>query len=767
MSRTNRRVFLRQTAATATLAGLSVSAGLADEAEPNAAKTGAQPWYRRTLRWGQTNITEIDPAGYDIDWWRQHWKRTRVQGVVLNAGGIVAYYPSKYPLHYRPPLLGDRDLYGELAKAAHDDSLVVFARMDSGRTHEAFYKAHPDWFARDAAGNPYRTGELYTTCVNSPYYQEYIPGVLAEIIERSHPEGLTDNSWSGLGRESFCYCENCAKRFKERTGKKIPREKNWDDPVYRKWIEWNYARRLEIWDLNNRATKAAGGPHCLWVGMNSGSVSGQCRSFRNLREIGRRAEIFMLDHQARSDSSGFQQNGETGKLLHGLLGWDKLIPESMAMYQTGRVTFRKSSKPEPEARLWMLEGFAGTIQPWWHHVGASSEDRRQYRTAEPINRWHEANQEYLVNREPVANVGVVWSQANADYYGRDYAEELVELPFRGMAFALVRARIPYLPIHADDIERDAPKLSVLVLPNLAVMSESQCAAVRRFVQRGGNLIATGQTSLYGPTGEARTNFALADLFGAHVTPGHGSSIHADRKQASETVHSYLRLTPELSGKFYGPKKGNESSPAGKRHPILSGFDETDILAFGGSLGSVRAAADATVLATFVPPFPIAPPEKSWMRVPRTDIPALIVSASKRGRVAYMPADLDRRYARDNLPDHGDLLANLVRWAAGDTIPLAVSGPGLVDCHLYVQQKRPQKRLILHLVNLTNAGTWRAPVDELIPVGPLRVAVRAIEGLRVSTVKCLVARRESSLTLEKDWAVFQVASLVDHEVLVLE
>ena len=144
MSRTNRRMFLRQTAAVTALAGVSFTTGLAGHAEP--AVAAAAPWYRRTLRWGQTNITEIDPAGYDIAWWREHWKRTRVQGVILNAGGIVAYYPSKFPLHYRPPLLGDRDLYGELAKAAHDDGLVVFARMDSGRTHEAFYKAHPDWF---------------------------------------------------------------------------------------------------------------------------------------------------------------------------------------------------------------------------------------------------------------------------------------------------------------------------------------------------------------------------------------------------------------------------------------------------------------------------------------------------------------------------------------------------------------------------------------------------------------------------------------------
>ena len=77
------------------------------------------------------------------------------------------------------------------------------------------------------------------------------------------------------------------------------------------------------------------------------------------------------------------------------------------------------------------------------------------------------------------------------------------------------------------------------------------------------------------------------------------------------------------------------------------------------------------------------------------------------RVAFLPADLDRRFARDNLPDHGDLLANLVRWVAQDNLPLAVEGPGLIDCHLY----RQPGRLILHLVNLSNAGTWRQPVHE--------------------------------------------------------
>src|SRR5437870_846929 len=101
------------------------------------------PWYRRTYRWGQTNITERDPTRYDLGWWRQYWKRTQVQGLVMSAGGIVAYYPSRFPLQHRAEFLGERDLYGELANAAHEDGLVVLARMDSNRATEDFYRAHP------------------------------------------------------------------------------------------------------------------------------------------------------------------------------------------------------------------------------------------------------------------------------------------------------------------------------------------------------------------------------------------------------------------------------------------------------------------------------------------------------------------------------------------------------------------------------------------------------------------------------------------------
>jgi len=214
--------------------------------------------------------------------------------------------------------------------------------------------------AVDANGRPHQAGELYITCINGPYYEEHIPSILREIVERYHPEGFTDNSWSGLGRGTICYCENCKRKFRERGGKELPQRKDWNDPAYREWILWNYSRRLEIWELNNQTAKSSGGPNCIWSGMNSGSISGQCQSFRDYKAICERAEIIMLDHQSRSDNSGFQNNSEIGKLIHGLLGWEKLVPESMAMYQAGRPTFRLASKPAPEARMWMLDGIAGS-----------------------------------------------------------------------------------------------------------------------------------------------------------------------------------------------------------------------------------------------------------------------------------------------------------------------------------------------------------------------------------------------------------------------
>ena len=79
---------------------------------------------------------------------------------------------------------------------------------------------------------------------------------------------------------------------------------------------------------------------------------------------------------------------------------------------------------------------------------------------------------------------------------------------------------------------------------------SQCAAARRFVERGGALIATGASSQYTEWGDSRGDFALAALFGASASSPLG------RRRSAPSAHTYLRLAKE-------------------RHPVLRGFEETD------------------------------------------------------------------------------------------------------------------------------------------------------------------------------------------------
>jgi hypothetical protein len=282
------------------------------------------------------------------------------------------------------------------------------------------------------------------------------------------------------------------------------------------------------------------------------------------------------------------------------------------------------------------------------------------------------------------------------------------------------------------------------LPNLAALSDSQVASVKRFVDGGGNLVATGQTSLFTESGEPRLDFALSDLFGAHMTEPHREMQETTRRRrAGDTAHTYLRIE--------------------SRHPVLRGFEGTDLLPFGGILEPLNVAPGAQVLTTFVPPFPAYPPESSWMREPKTNIPGLILNTTARGsRIAFLPADLDRRFGRDNFPDQGNLLANLVRWAVKEDVPLVVEGPGLIDCQLYQQPGR----IILHLVNLTNAGTWRQPVEELIPVGPLHVRVKLPANVQNGKLRSLVSGKRIAETRSKGWASFRLESIFDHEVLVI-
>ncbi len=712
--------------------------------------TDTQPWYKRCRRWGQTNLTEIDPKDYDAAFWRDYWQRSRVQGIIVNAGGIVCYYPSRFEHQYRAAHLEDRDLLGEIISNAREQGLAVLARMDSNRALGDFYNLHPDWFCVNHAGEPCRAGDRYIACVNGPYYREYLPQVLEEIIQRYNPDGFTDNSWTGLGRKYICCCEHCRKGFRDATGLDLPQGPDWNDMTYRRWIRWNYQCRVDLWQHNNRVAQAAGGPDCLWLGMLNGAPCQTHVSFADLHAIGKLSKIVMCDQQSRT-STGFGQNAYSGKLLHDVAGWDVVIPESMAMYVRGRQTFRLGANPPAEAQTWMAEGYAGGISPWWHFVGARRDDRRKFQT--PLERmaWHEQNEQYLYDRTPLASVGIAWTHENADFYGRDDARHRVLMPRYGFTRALQRARIDHSAVHLDNLHRWAEKLKVLVLPDLAVMSDKQARSIEQFVQAGGSIVATGRTSLMDIWGNPRENFALAQLLGVDATNQRmGPQGEPSTDWEIPTGHNYIRLPDEPTG----------------RHPILAGFEQTDILPLGGSVEcTAPRQGQAQTIATLIPAFPIYPPEFAWMRQERTDIPAICArELPSGGRVVYLPADCDRAFGLRGLPDHGDLLAKAVRWAHREPLPLEVQSPGKLDCHLY----RQQDRLILHLVNLTGCEEEGGYREEFLPAGPVDIRIQSPGDFLKGKARRLVGQdQEISFDPRAQTLTISLEQIRDHQVVVLE
>src|SRR5256886_2013101 len=109
---------------------------------------------------------------------------------------------------------------------------------------------------------------------------------------------------------------------------------------------------------------------------------------------------------------------------------------------------------------------------------------------------------------------MVYSQQTGTYYGGAQKHRRVEDHELGMYQALIEARIPFEMAHDRLLDAaHIDRFKLLILPNIAALSDMQCEQLRRYVSRGGSLLATHETSLYDEWGVRRKNFGLADLLG--------------------------------------------------------------------------------------------------------------------------------------------------------------------------------------------------------------------------------------------------------------
>ena len=708
-------------------------------------------WFNDCRRWGQVNLREIDPPNTDVSWWVDVFRRTRIDAVTINAGGIIAYYPTQIEGHWRSRWLGDRDLFGEFVDAAKDIGLYVLGRMDCAGAHRDFAYSHPDWLLVNEEGEPYRYQdvELYYTCPNSPYYRGYIPEVFREVLRGYDIDGFFDNGWPSLGRrEAICHCVHCQRHFRRSTGLQLPDREDWEDSAFRQWVAWRYRVMEEIWELFNE-TVSAEKPSAVWIGNLYGHPDFAAAPNRSVDwlNLARKSGVFGIDHQGRALNQPTFLVGEFGRLLRNVAE-GKPFYNLFGTWHAHTPMKRTLAKPAAEASLWLAESTATGFRPWWHSIGAANEDRRWVPAFEEFFQWHAEHERHLVDRQSLAEVGVVFSVRTTDYYGREAPDERVSKHLHGLVYGLLKARIPFDIVHERKL--DAASLDQyrsLILPNVAALSDEQCAQIRAFVERGGSLIATFESSLYDEWGQPRDDYGLAEILGVHKS---GLPI----KKLSDAFSLVYRGEAPVGHAFQLIRQPD--------HPIFEWVHDTDYLAYDGRLCLITTEPDVRMLATLIPPYPMYPPEMAFPEFRETPTPTVVVREVGDSRIVYFPGDIDRELWDHNLTELGQTMGEAIRWALGNRQIISVDGPGLLD----VQPYRKGDELIVHLVNLNQVNVWHAPLDEIIPLPGQRVRVRLQSRERVQGAQLLVAGQPVDWHADGQEITISIPAIEAHEVVVL-
>ena len=361
---------------------------------------------------------------------------------------------------------------------------------------------------------------------------------------------------------------------------------------------------------------------------------------------------------------------------------------------------------------------------------------------EVMNR-HARWEGYFADAHSQARVAIVFSRHTQDNYGgaRPHARYLDFI--RGWYCALQEAHIPFDVLSDKFIDRDRlQRYRVLVLSNLACVSDDVASVIEAFVAEGGAIVASLDAGLATIDGDERKRNAFADLIGGR---------RMGRREGLKSSYARIENTDD---------------------PLLEGIGDTDLIPNEGALVEIEPDRGSIVPLTLIPPViahsgaTISIPEYSAIRE-TTSIPVVVRRTHGAGRVVYFCNETERLFYTYAFPDWGRVLANAVRWAVNEPPPMEVDAPDYVEVTFVAQTRR---RLV-HLVNLplgkpVNTG-WRHIGRNLVPVEHIAVRVRldAKQALR----EARLASTEEILPVRTHGAFVEVVvpRLDDHEIVVFE
>ena len=639
----------------------------------------------------------ISYAGYLID---HHWPREpyisleklsveQYENCFRKAGidHAVVYCKDHWGTCYYPTQLGmshpaiSFDLVGEVGEMLHRIGAEFTAYYSVGFDEHAA-RNNPQWVARDPQGQMLRHPKLAPRprwrrlCLETDY-MEFMHEHLAEIFQRydadsvfldilGHPHGTY---WGAY----LCYCDNCQRVFSKRYGYEIPH-----DPQQMRQHAFDiedYKAHLDLKWFNSIRTAIKAARPQIPICVNSSA------HFRQpLRDL--------IDHHFTEPFWGHW----TSAIYCRGVGRGK-FPQGGA--QVNSEIYDPS--PRDMYQVFAAKHWANGIRPLLYSPSQRPDGRL---VTEEFNRlsagYGELNnlRKLMTDRSTIKCVGVLYHEKTCvdlpDFpYGEDHTRSVKIIEFdqgkpdtshRSMVAAGINlaayAQVPVDVITEQDLDIHClSNYQLLLIGGASRLDEKQASQITRFVESGGSIILSGDTSLRHGDGTFRSDFLLADAMGVHFDG-------LDDRFMTNPSGSYLARQP---------------------HPVWNQLPETD-LPLPPPRYNIKLAG-AKVLGTHIDPCAVHEDERwtSWWSPAPASLALLqddpkppLVTHHKygNGHVVYFAANP----FTDAMRWLGHGISNLIDWLLDPpAIRIRTDTPGSLGSTFW--RRNHDGQVVIHLVNL--------------------------------------------------------------------
>ncbi|MBI1897789.1 MAG: beta-galactosidase trimerization domain-containing protein [Acidobacteria bacterium] len=655
----------------------------------------------------------------------------------------ISYFPTRLgPMHKN---LRGRDNLRDYIESLHKRNIKILGYYSF--PDKAVWDRNPDWRQVGADGKEMRSGNFGgPLCPNSPYHEHYVARV-TEIAEKYDLDGFMLDGAS-FSAAPGCYCRYCERKFRERYGRGMPRQRTGYEEDWRGFLQFRFDCMQEFYqDVYNAFRKVR--PRMLYT-----------------------HNAFDLRGPAWGGGEDYERTLVLDDIVTSIGSWggsigDEPVRNVDLIWKTGFLT--RYLKGISDKAVWMQMG------AYMYNRDYQALPVHELKLAAYSIITNGGSPVYITNTFPDGTVDQVLSERMAAVFQdvaakREYLEDTGELDFAALYFsresqiftdsaapeerrylssfegaykALTEEHIPFRIIgRAALTPKRLGAYKVLILPDTAVLDDAQSRAIEDFVQKGGALIATARTSLIDGHGKHRSNFALAKLYRAdYVNPVnyHTSFIKSTKHSICEGIDPRESI-PHRNGQ------------------------QVKVRAHPGAETAAHVMLPATEVVPAVRPFSFSTDVAPG---PVSDWPAALASGTGSGRVVYFAGDISGIYGKYGYPSLRKLLANAVRWGAGGKLPLEVKAPLAVEARCFRQGSRHLVHLMNYITSQLRMSRSGGPAaEEVIPVND--ISIRLDTGGRMPQRVFLASNKQELKHQMNEGSVLVTVPRIDvHDIVVFE